>query len=296
MTGGRARSVGGARLASAITEGARLTARDHHVIELLGTHKTMTAEQFARFVYPNIDRARHRLHQLASRGVLARFRRFTPEAGSLPFVYILGDLGAAIHAATHGEPLPKPSEVIERIVRLQHSAALRHHLGVVDFFTRLHAAAKRNPDTELVEWFNQYQAAAKCGDILHPDGYGAWVEHERRTTFFYEHDTGTEQLATLMTKIDRYAAVAVADVARPVLFELPSSAREKNLHRLIRARYGPRGPASLIATTHSGYLVEPANPAGPIWWLATTTGQRQRLSTIGPTATAGTDQSANRVP
>jgi hypothetical protein len=267
-------------LASAIAEGARLTARDHHVIELLGTHKTMTAEQLARFIYPNIDRARHRLHQLADRGVLARFRRFTPEAGSVPFIYMLGDLGAAIHAATHGEPLPKPNEVTERIVRLQHSRALHHHLGVVDFFTRLHAAAQRSPDTELIEWFNEYQAAAKCGDTLHPDGYGEWTEHNRLTTFFYEHDTGTEQLATLITKIDRYVAVAVADVARPVLFEVPNLTRERNLHRLIRTRYGPRGPAALVATTQRGYLIEPADPAGPIWWPAATDGHRRRLSSL----------------
>ncbi|WP_445189119.1 replication-relaxation family protein [Pseudonocardia sp. Cha107L01] len=290
-----ARPAGGdrGRLADAITEGARLTNRDRQVLALLADHRVMTAEQLGRFVYPNIHRARHRLHLLTTRRVLARFRRLTPDAGSLPYIYTLGQLGAAIHAAAHGRPLLKPSDIADRIIRLQQSASLNHRLGVVDFFTRLHAAAARIPGAELTEWWPEHRIAAACGDLIRPDGYGEWVEPRLgtevvRTGFFYEHDTGTEKLATLIDKIDRYSALSTTDIAWPMLFELPNPAREHNLHRLIKARYGPRGPATLIATTHAGYLVEPANPAGPIWWSPATSGHRRQLSTLDQNTTVPT--------
>ena len=70
----------------ALSEGRRLTSRDHHVVELLAEHKALTADQVARVAFPNATRARHRLLILVQRGVLVRFRhgRRLPGPGRSP--------------------------------------------------------------------------------------------------------------------------------------------------------------------------------------------------------------------
>jgi hypothetical protein len=269
------------KLADAVTESRRLTERDHQVLTLLGAHRAMTAAQLARVAFLSPDRARHRTYELARCGMLARFRRYR-RPGSAPWIYTLGLLGAAVLAAQHGEPLPKPADILNRVLRLHHAPGLDHTLGVNDFFTRLAAAARVTPGCALSQWWPESTTATALGGLLRPDGYGEWTEHGNTLGFFAEHDRGTETLGTLLSKIDKYAELAAAGVSRPVLIELPSAAREANLHTVIHRRHGPTGPpATLIATTHTTHPDATTNPAGPVWWPTTpaeATARRYRLT------------------
>lgn len=240
----------------------------------------MTTDQLARVEFPNTrhDTAGQRLRTLAQRGVLARFRTLR-RPGSLPWRYTLGPLGAIIHAATTDAAIPRPSDHAARLMRLQASAQLNHWLGVAEFFSLLHAAARGEAAAPL-DWWPHTRAAAECGGIVRPDGYFTWAEHAaRRIGYFYEHDRGTETLPILVTKIERYLSLATAGIHRPVLIELPSPARETHLHHALTTRHGPRGPAVLVATTHTE-LTATIGPAGPIWWPVGTR-QRVQLTQLG---------------
>lgn len=266
-------------LARASRAAEQLTARDHRVINRLVDLRVMTTDQLARVEFPNTrtDTAGYRLRTLARRGVLLRFRTLR-RPGSLPWRYTLGPLGAVIHAATTGAAIPRPSDNDARVVRLQTSAMLDHLLGVAEFFSLLHAAARREAVAPL-DWWPETRAATECGGIVRPDGYFVWSEHQRKIGYFYEHDRGTEVVPILVDKIERYLALAAADIRRPVVIELPSPARETHLHRALTARHGPRGPAVLVATTHTE-LTTTNGPAGPIWWPVGTR-QRVQLTRLG---------------
>jgi len=270
-----------AKLADAIAEGSRLTDRDHQVIGLLAEHEVMTADQLARVAFPNGTRARHRLHLLAQRGVLARFRH-NHRPGSAPWLYTLGLLGAAVDAVRVGADLPRPAEITNRVLRLHYSLSLSHLLGVNDFFTRLIGWARAQRG-ELSLWWPEREAARACGGIVRPDGYGEWAEDGTAVGFFYEHDTGTETLATLVGKVERYAELADTGVVRPVLLDLPTPGRETNLHRALTTRYGPAGPPAPVATasTDPGSDHEHRNPAGPLWLPVGAGTRRLRLIELG---------------
>lgn len=112
---------------------------------------------------------------------------------------------------------------------------------------------------------------------IRPDGYGIWTEHGRRVPFYFEYDTGSEPLATLIDKIDRYHQLWTGKQRRsPALFHLPSARRELNLHQRLGGEYKPgvlpiaTCPADLLATTG-------LSPAQQVWWIYGVEGGRRRL-------------------
>ncbi|GAA5168954.1 hypothetical protein GCM10023321_63770 [Pseudonocardia eucalypti] len=279
-------------LTKVITEAGRLTDRDHAVINLLADHRVMTTDQLARVEFSNVSMrfARRRLQQLAERDVLARFRTFH-RPGSLPWRYCLGPVGALLHAARTDTTFPRANDIAARVTRLQSSSKLDHRLGVAEFYSRLHAGARRTPGAALTAWWSETRAATECGHLLRPDGYLEWAHHQPNAKpaivgCFYEHDRGTEVLDTLLDKIDAYARLTAAgirkhavrtanSISRPVLVELPSVERETNFHQAIDRRHGSVGPSGvMMLTTHSELVRGDVGPAGPIWWLAAS---KQRL-------------------
>ena len=268
----------------AISEAARLTDRDHQVIHLLADHRVLTADQLARLEFGNLKIAQRRLLCLTKRGVLNRFRRYR-WPGSAPWLYTLGQHGAAIHAATLGTRIPRPGETVERVLRLYHSPRLDHLLGIGEFFATLAGEARLHPEygQRLVTWWPETVAAAATGAIVRPDAYGEWAEGHRTVGFFLELDRGTEKLETLLRKIGQYTELAHAGVTgRAVLFHLPTPGRETHLHRAVARRYGRTGPPVPVATTHPGHYATSNPPrllSGPVWALLGRQ-QRHRLITL----------------
>jgi hypothetical protein len=277
----------------AISEAARLTDRDHQVITLLADHRVLTADQLARLVFGNLKIAQRRLLCLTKRGMLARFRRYR-WPGSAPWLYTLGQHGAAIHAATLGTRIPRPAETVERVLRLYHSPRLDHLLGIGEFFATLAGEARHHPEhgQRLVTWWPETVAAAATGAIVRPDAYGEWAETTRTVGFFLELDRGTEKLETLLRKLGQYTELAHAGVTgRAVLFHLPTPGRETTLHRALARRYGRGGPPLPVATTHPGHYATSTPPgalSGPVWALLGRQ-QRQRLINLagGPNRSQG---------
>lgn len=261
-------------IADAIDAQRQTTDRDHQIISLLAQHHALTTEQITRIAFDSPITATHRLALLTRRGVLARFRR-CQRPGSQSWRYSLGTLGAMMHAAEHGQPIPRASKVAERILALAQSPRLEHLLGINDFFTALIGHARQHDGCAVDAWWSERQTGQAVGEIVRPDGYGEWTEYERTVGFFLEYDTGTEQLGRLVDKLDAYRQLAAAGVHRPVLFVLPGVVRQNNLHAEI-SRHPHR--ELVVATTATDHLTgNEYSPAGPVWLVA---GSNQRVRLI----------------
>jgi hypothetical protein len=250
-----------------------LTERDRRLIDVLTEHQVLTTDQLAALAFPSLDTAQHRLLRLHRLGVVDRFR-WNPTAGSATWHYTLGPAGAALAAAARGAEPPRPSELRRRAARLATSPRLGHLLGVNGFFCGLGSYARTHPGTTLAAWWSERRCAEHYGQIVRPDGYGAWVEDGQRTEFFVEHDTGTEPLGRLVAKLPAYADLVTAGgPAHPVFFWLPSTAREAHLRRLLDERR-----ATVAVATAAAELARAlgASPAGPIW-LPVGSGRRRCL-------------------
>ncbi len=270
----------GGTVTDAIDVQRQLTDRDRTIIQLLAEHQALTTEQITRVGFDSPITATHRLALLARRGVLARFRR-CQRPGSQSWRYTLGTLGAMMHAAEHGQPIPRPSRIAERILTLAQSPRLDHLLGVNDMFTALLHRARHHHACALDEWWSERKIARTVGEIVRPDGYGEWTAHTqtgaRTVGFFLEYDTGTEQLSRLLDKLDAYRQLDTAGISRPVLFVLSSTVRENNLHTAI-TRHAQHARELVVATVATDHLAATGrSPADPVWLVA---GTSRRVSLI----------------
>ena len=268
----------------------QLTPRDRLLVDLLTEHRVLTTEHVTAAAFGSATTARHRLAVLHRLGVLDRFRLALPGGGSQSWRYTLGPTGAAIAAAAQGTDPPRPGAHRARVLRLATSPTLGHLLGVNGFFCVLVADARSRPGSAragsaLLSWESETASAARLGGLARPDGHGVWAEDGRRVGFFLEYDTGTERLDRLTGKLAGYRDVALAGgPGDPVLFWLPSTAREAHLHRALAAT----PPPVPVATAAADYATAAGHsPAGPVWLPAgaTRTGGRRRLIDL-PTTTA----------
>jgi len=255
-----------------------LTERDRRLLDVLGEHQVLTTGQLAQLAFPSLGMAQRRAYRLYRLGVLERFRWHAP-VGSTTWHYTLGPEGAALVAAARGTDPPRPAELRRRAMRLAASPRLAHLLGVNGLFTALAGHARSHPGTALAAWWSERRCASHYGQIVRPDGYGAWVDRGRRVQFFVEYDTGSEPLGRLVAKLPGYADLAAAGgPTHPVLFWLPGAPREAHLQRLL----AERPAAGLVATATADLAAAlDTSPAGPLW-LTPGTGRRRPLVDLAP--------------
>lgn len=251
-----------ARLSAGVVaaELARITPRDRLILDLLAEHHTFTTEQFTAVAFTSLGRARNRLSDLHRRGVLDRFRHYQ-RPGSQSWRWTLGPVGAAIVAASRGGPWPRPSAVREATARLAVSPTLAHLLAVNGFFVALTAHARDRDGVRLARWWNEARCREATGNLVRPDGHGVWSDGGRPVPFWLEVDLGTEVLRRVAGKLTGYAHLAGTRRAYPVLFWLPTVAREGNLRAMLTRAGVPDGLTVATGTAEHG------DPAGPVWHL-----------------------------
>jgi hypothetical protein len=255
-----------------LAELGHLGPRDRLLLRLLADHQALTTPQVAALLFPSLRRAQRRLTVLHRAGFLGRFRDRQGHGGSQPWRWTLGPLGFALDAAARGQPEPTPRQVRARQHAIAASPRLDHLLGVNQFFVDLVASARARPAMRLVRWWSEQRAASMFRGI-HPDGHGLWHAAGQTVGFFVEHDTGSENLARLVTRLSSYDKLAHSGgPAYPVLFWLHSRARESHLHQVL-AGARTRCP---IATA-----VRPAEPAAAVWRPVRTADRRLALHELG---------------
>ncbi len=215
---------------------------------LLVEHRTLTTNQLAAVLFDSASTARARLYRLRQLGWVDRF---TPvRAGQRRQTHwVAGLLAARYHAVQHATPAPTPRTWRDRVEAIAASTHLGHTVGANQVFIDLLAHTRTHPHTRLARWWGPARTAAAVGQRVHPDGHGVWTERlapedgrgwERQVGFWLEYDTGTEPLARLVAKLDPYTRLRrTGGPDYPILFHLPTPAREANLHdRLTHPEHG----------------------------------------------------------
>lgn len=116
--------------------------------------------------------------------------------------------------------------------------------------------------SRLSDWWPESEIGETCAGIVRPDAYGEYTDHDRTLAFFFEYDTGTETLDTLVEKIGKYTELADAGIRRPILFHLPSTSREHHLHQAVTRRW-PIKPPVPVATLPADQLAPPGHSINP---------------------------------
>ena len=267
-----------------------LTSRDLLILSWLADHGVFTTPQLGGALFPSLDFAQRRLTRLVGLGLADRFRPLRYGGGSHPYHYVLDQLGAEVVAAQRDQPPPRPGHAKTNRRRWTAGRILAHRLGVNGFFTDLAAHARTHPDHQLQRWWSEARCA-RTGAFagpgasvtlqaqpapIHPDGHGTWTTGQRSASFFLEYDRGTEPLSALVRKLLGYAQLAAdGGPPWPVLFWLPSTARERHLHQVLS---GERLPVPVATAVHGRH------PARGVWAVPGQAGGRRHLHDLVPHA------------
>ncbi|MDQ7911157.1 replication-relaxation family protein [Phytohabitans sp. ZYX-F-186] len=272
---------------------AALTGRDLRLLGWLYDHGVLTTEQIAAALFSSLDICQRRLLKLVRLGVLARFRPQRWEGGSYPYHYVLDQLGVDVVAAQRGDELPRRDQARKRRHHLTSRANLPHLLGTNQFFIDLAAHQRTHPGSALLRWwpavaFHAKGAFYRNGDnpnimlikaVPRPDGHGIWAEDGRQVPFLLELDLGTEPLGVLADKVRGYDLLASMTNWRwPVLFWLPSTRRELNLHHTLADLGELRAVVATAAADHTARTGQ--TPAQRVWWLHRHDGERLPLAQL----------------
>jgi hypothetical protein len=304
---GGSRRIAGAQLAELA---GRLTPEDRALCRLLAEHQVLAVDHVAGLLYGSAHTARHRLLALHRLGVVDRFRPLVPLGeGSASYHYVLGEAGAQVLAAEMGVEVHLLGYRRDRALAIAHSPSLPKLLAANGFFAALAAAARRQPDAALLDWWPAGRCAQQWSELVRPDGYGRWRDGQAEADFFVEVDRGSEAPTRLAGKLEGYATLAaVTQVPTPVLFWFPSTQREATARAALAAATAV--PLSVATATpgSGGGAHGGADPAGPVWLPIGSAGPRQRLAALAthprglqpgpPTATSEPDPhgSGHRLP
>jgi len=254
------------KVSSSVTERDQLICLDLH------EHRVLTTEQLYELHFSSIQRARARLSRLYELGVIWRTR---PRAhvGSLPWHYILDDVGAMIVAEYLGIDQREVGYRSDQKRTLIDNQRLRHTRAANGFFSRMIFAARSTPSSiRVAEWRGEAWCARRWQLHVRPDGYGRIERPSGSLELVLELDLGTENRGRLEDKMERYRVLARATTAPDiVLFCFPSPAREASARRVLGGT-----PMPVATGTFDRHLNDPLGPN----WLLVDGDRRIRVSDL----------------
>ena len=148
----------------------RLTERDRQISTMLSRHRVFTTDQLAEMYFDNVNTAQHRLTTLYKLRLVDRFRPLDYRYASLPYHYVLDELGAMVVAAERGDDPDKSRWRADKVLAIGKSQRLAHLVGVNGFFAALLAASRRKADFDLPLWWSERRCANQIDRIAQPDG------------------------------------------------------------------------------------------------------------------------------
>jgi hypothetical protein len=265
---------------------SRLHDRDLEIASVVAELTVATTSQLARLYFGAPRVARRRLSELVDIGVLERFKavRFyrprpgTPAqtrepAGTSPWHYVLGELGARLIGALRGEVIAWRPEAAFKLARSQR---LSHYVAVAEFYTALRLGADIQALTGdlRVTWHGEAWCASQPWARVHgviPDAFIILKSSAGECRVALEIDRGSETLRQLRSKLVRYRRVDAADVDA-VAFCFDAPGRETEAAKVLWA-----GADLPVVTTTLGAHRD--DPLGPIWHLVEETNiERPRYS------------------
>ena len=248
----------------------RLTPRDRWLARMLHEHKVFTTGQIVALCYPTMRAANHRLLALYKWRVLDRFQPFLG-CGTAQMHYVLDIAGSALLAYEDGLDPRQLGYRHEDAIGIAHSLRLAHTVGVNAFFAALVALSRHSYTCgRLTAWWSELRCNRLFGDMVRPDAYGRWSEHDHQIEFFFEFDFGTEDLGKLSSKLHGYEKLArTTGIITPVLMWLPTNRRETTARRALIDTLSNLDQPRLVpvATTAADIACTPGdnNPTAARW-------------------------------
>jgi len=254
----------------------RLTDGDWQVCRLLQDHQVLTAGLLALLLGVPPRTLQQRLTTLTSLRVVDRFRPHqSVGAGSAPYHYLLGEIGAAVLATSGTTTVEGLGWDRTRVLGLAHAnGRLSHLLGVNTLLAQLTHAARQQPALRLVCWWPAGRCHARWGPLITPDAYARWQDPHGEVDFFLHHhpSTAADQPAFLL---EGYNDLAVATgITTPVLLHADDPDHEAQL----RDRLTGRQLLVPVATSNPA-----SGPPAAAVWLPTSSpagGPRYRLGAL----------------
>ena len=254
------------KVSSSVTERDQLICLDLH------EHRVLTTDQLYELHFESIQRARARLSRLYELGVIWRTRPRI-HLGSLPWHYILDEIGAMIVAENLGIDQREVGYRSDQKRTLIDNQRLRHTRAANSFFTRMiFAARSTDSPIRVAEWRGEAWCARRWLLHVRPDGYAELQRPIGPLELVLELDLGTENRGRLEDKMERYRVLARAATAPDiVLFCFPSPAREASARRVFRGT-----PMPVATATFDRHLDVPLGPN----WLLVDGDRRIRISDL----------------
>jgi hypothetical protein len=223
----------GGRSGGGAAAGIWLTDRDRWILAAVAENQILTSDHLTALAFTTRRSAQRRLALLTTAGYLERFRP-ARTVGSAPAHYLLTASGAQvlIHASgataassPQAGRVPEGGRIPRRLATLTPSMSqlrLAHTLGVADLYAAFATAVQHHPSAAggLHRWWGERTCTAWWGRYARPDAYGRWHGPDRTgrnqtLDFFLEYDTGTENLARPLAKLDGYQQLADVTPASP---------------------------------------------------------------------------------
>lgn len=252
------------------------------LLETVGRLPLLTESELALVLISPPSLLRRQLERAAQHGLI---ETVTGPTESRHFV--LAEFGLRLLAARAGVPFRRFANHTPFLSALLGAAGGRlqtlvrqfeHTVGANSFMLACLRGSSGTATPRLVSWRNPLESVVRfeSGGVrrtLRPDGAGEVLHKGRRRWFFLEWDRGTERIAILMEKLDRYVrfygAARTRSVDRPfLLIVTTSTAREDLIWRAIAAlRRSSTHTAPPVATTTDS-LLERYGPWNRVWRVA----------------------------
>jgi len=256
----------------------RLTDGDWQVCLLLAEHQVLTTGLLALLLGVPPRTLQQRLTLLTSLRMVERFRPHQPVgAGSAPYHYLLGEVGAAVLSTDGSTGVEGLGWDRARLLGLAHAnGRLTHLLGVNTLLAQLTHTARHQPGTRLVCWWPAHRCHARWGRLITPDAYARWQDPHGEVDFFLHHTTANTTADQPAELLEGYNDLAAATgVTTPVLLYASDPDQEAQL----RVQLAGRRALVPVATSNPA-----SGPPTQAVWLPTSSpdsGRRYRLGALG---------------
>lgn len=277
-----------------------ITPADRDLLDLVGRHPYLSAEELGAILGWSPEWARERRNTLVRQGLLrfveaeevgeGQARRKLVELTRAGLELVAAQQGLRLAAAVRFNGLAGggPAESIG--ARRSLVGRFEHTLGVNRILTSLYRTASQSRascgDDALLEWRN---AVACSRGALRPDGYGLYRRGGRAFGFFLEYDRGTMKAHAYADKFAAYYAYRDSNRFERDYLGFPTilvvavdRAAEERVARAARAAAVGREPAlRALFTIEWRVYRDPGNPEGLLgliwrWSDDESTGERRR--------------------
>ncbi len=245
-----------------------VTPADYRLLEVIGFHPYLSANQLSDVMGSSTQAVQHRLNRLLEVGLIRHpspdeiGEETIPDLSELTtggLTLVAANLGLSVAIAVRelglvGGAPDKPVGSRRKLVR-----TLAHTRGADDIFVRLYRQARKHTaagcDEAMVEWQN---AAACSRRHLRPDGYGVYRRGTRYDGFFVEYDRGTMNARDYFKKFGAYYHYGMTGRFQrdynsypTVLVITADNAAEERIARVARAAaVGHSGKLPMLLTCH----------------------------------------------